>query len=150
MNAYLARLKALNFKKGHTPATLKTFKTSFEGFEGEPGMGILKNHELVCAQCGGGIGTYLGDRCANHSDSGRLAASRNAAGSTGRAPNETTQAATGDTTSRIPGAPSSMAGPVIATTTTGDQRAGTVHWLEATRRSNGKRNWRTHDQKHQS
>ena len=52
------RLRALNFKNMPTPATVKTFKTSFEGFEGDPGRGILKNHdERVCAQCGGGART---------------------------------------------------------------------------------------------
>lgn len=57
MNEYLARLRALNFEKGVPDQPSKPSKPGFEGFEGDRGIGFLKYHEPVCAQCGGGVRT---------------------------------------------------------------------------------------------
>jgi hypothetical protein len=90
VNRYLTRLRALNLKTGLPRQPSKLSKPSYEGFEGDQGMPVLKNEtskadtdliknpenriprqpskpskpdsplaevELICAQCGGGVGT---------------------------------------------------------------------------------------------
>ena len=73
MNEYLARLKALNLKKGIPQQPSKPSKPSFEGFEGEPGIGILKNRGLVCLQCGGPIGPASREVVVRSTGGGQLA-----------------------------------------------------------------------------
>jgi len=56
MNVYLARLKAQNLKTCHPDQPSKPSELGFEGYEGDPGLGVLKNQGLVCLVCSSGVG----------------------------------------------------------------------------------------------
>jgi hypothetical protein len=74
MNVYLARLRTPNLKIGLRQQPSKPSKPSFEGYGGDPGIGVLKNQEsILCLQCGGAIGPGSREITVRSTGDGQLA-----------------------------------------------------------------------------